>query len=214
VGIRVSLRINRRYHRIMRSNAPALFPVFRSTAQAEILAATLLHPDREQTVTDMSRQLEIPLATVSDEVARLVDARILTARKVGRSNLLRANPDNRLVSPLTEIVLATMGPHLVVREAFAGMRGVSRLLIYGSWAARYHGQSGPPPNDLDLLVVGKPDRASVYEAADATEQRTGLTVNPVIASVKRWNDDSDPLITQIKSSPRVEIDLRPLAVGA
>lgn len=198
----------------MRSTAPALFPVFRSTAQAEILAATLLHPDREQTVTDLSRRLGIPLATVSDEVARLVDAQVLAAHKVGRSNLLRPNPDNRLVSPLTEIVLATMGPHLVVREAFAGLAGVSRLLIYGSWAARYHGEPGPPPNDLDLLVVGRPDRATVYAAADAVEQRTGLTVNPVIASVKRWNDDSDPLIAQIKSSPSVEIDLRPSRVGA
>ncbi|HUH71287.1 MAG TPA: winged helix-turn-helix domain-containing protein [Mycobacterium sp.] len=198
----------------MRSKAPTLFPVFRTSAQAQILAATLLHPDREQTVTDLSRRLGIPLATVSDEVARLVDAHLLTARKVGRSNLLRPNPDNRLVAPLTEIVVATMGPHLVVREAFAGMAGVSRLLIYGSWAARYHGQSGPPPNDLDLLVVGRPDRAVVYAAADAVEQRTGLVVNPVIASMKRWNDDSDPLIAQIKSSPSVDIDLRPLAVGA
>lgn len=197
----------------MRSTAPALFPVFRSTAQAEILAATLLHPDREQTVTDLSRRLGIPLATVSDEVARLVDAQVLSARKVGRSNLLRPNLDNRLVGPLTEIVLATMGPHLVVQQAFAGMAGVSRLLIYGSWAARYHGEPGPPPNDLDLLVVDRPDRATVYAAADTVEQRTGLTVNPVIASMKRWNDDSDPLIAQIKSSPSVEIDLRPSRVG-
>jgi DNA-binding transcriptional ArsR family regulator len=198
----------------MRSSAPALFPVFRSASQAEILAAILLYPDREQTVTDLSRRLGIPLATVSDEVARLVEARILTARKVGRSNLLRSNPDNRLVSPLTEIVLATMGPHLVVRDAHADMAGIDRLLIYGSWAARYHGESGPPPNDLDVLVVGKPDRAAVYAAADVVEQRTGLAVNPVIASTKRWNDDADPLITQIKSSPTVDIDLRPEAVGA
>jgi DNA-binding transcriptional ArsR family regulator len=197
----------------MRSSAPALFPVFRSASQAEILAAILLFPDREQTVTDLSRRLGIPLATVSDEVARLVEARILTARKVGRSNLLRPSPDNRLVSPLTEIVLATMGPHLVVREAFADMTGINRLLIYGSWAARYHGKSGPPPNDLDLLVVGKPDRAAVYAAADFVEQRTGLTVNPVIASVKRWNDGADPLINQIKSSPSVEIDLQQSGVG-
>ena len=192
----------------MRSSAPAFFPVFRSASQAEILAAILLYPDCEQTITDLSRRLGIPLATVSDEVARLVEARILTARKIGRSNLLRPNPDNRLVGPLTEIVLATMGPHLVVRDAFAGMAGVSQLLIYGSWAARYHGQTGPPPNDVDLLVVGKPDRAAVYAAADVVEQRTGLPVNPVIASAKRWNDDADPLVIQIKSSPSLEVDLQ------
>ena len=72
---------------------------------------------------------------------------------------------------MTEIVLATMGPHLLVQEAFAGLAGVARLLIYGSWAARYHGEAGPPPNDLDVLLVGTPNRAEVYEAAEAVERR-------------------------------------------
>jgi len=197
----------------MRSKAPALFPVFRSRAQAEILSATLLHPEREQTITDLARRLRIPLATVSDEVARLLGADLFTVRKVGRSNLLRPNGDNRVVAPLTEIVLATMGPHLVVQEAFAGLAGVARLLIYGSWAARYHGEAGPPPNDLDVLLVGTPNRAEVYEVAEAVEQRTGLPVHPVIASARRWNDDTDPLMRQIKAHPRIEVALTPLALS-
>lgn len=190
----------------MRSVAPALFPVFRSTAQAQILAALLLHPTAERTVADLSRQLGIPQATVSDEVARLVDAQILATRKIGRSRLLRPNAANRLVAPLTEIALATMGPHLAVRDAFADVAGVDQILIYGSWAARYHGQPGPPPNDLDILVVGSPDRAAVYEAADIVEKTTGLPVNPIIASHTRWNDPSDPLSADIKANPVVEID--------
>ncbi len=104
----------------MRSKAPALFPVFRSRAQAEILAATLLHPEREQTITDLARRLRIPLATVSDEIVRLLGADIFTVRKVGRSKLLRPNGGNRVVGPLTEIVLATMGSHQLVQEASAG----------------------------------------------------------------------------------------------
>ncbi len=198
----------------MRSKAPALFPVFRSRAQAEILAVTLLHPEREQTITDLARRLRIPLATVSDEVARLLGADLFTVRKVGRANLLRPNVGNRVVGPLTEIVLATMGPHLVVQEAFAGLQGVERLLIFGSWAARYHDEAGPPPNDLDVLLVGTPNRAEVYEAAETVEQRTGMPVNPVIASARRWNDDADPLMRQIQSHPRVGVELTPLAPSA
>ncbi len=132
---------------------------------------------------------------------------------MGRSNLLRPNGDNRVVAPLTEIVLATMGPHLLVQEAFAGLEGVSRLLIYGSWAARYHGEAGPPPNDLDVLLVGTPNRAEVYEAAEAVEQRTGLPVHPVIASARRWNEGTDPLMRQIKAHPRIEVALTPLALS-
>src|SRR5205807_1841308 len=110
--------------------------------------------------------------------------------------------------------LATAGPHLVVNEAFADIPRIDRLVIFGSWAARYHTVNGPPPNDLDVLVVGKPDLTAIYAAADVIERRTGLPVNPVIASVTRWNDNSDPLIAQIKSSPVVDVALAPSAASS
>lgn len=188
--------------------------MFRSAAQAEILGAMLPYPTREQTISDLSQHLAIPLATVSDEVARLVTAGLFTSRKVGRSNLLTPNVGNRLLAPLTEIVLATMGPRRLVRDAFVNLPGLDRLLIYGSWAARYLGEAGPPPNDLDVLVVGTPDRAAVYEAAEEVERRTGLPVNPVIASPTRWADHQDPLMTQIKSSPTIAIEITDLASSA
>ncbi len=191
----------------MRSKASELFPVFRSVAQAEILGATLPYPDREQTITTLSQVLAIPLATVSDEAARMVTAELFTSRKVGRANLLAPNPGNRLLAPLTEIVLATMGPHRLVRDAFCTLTGLDHLLIYGSWAARYRGEAGRPPNDLDVLVVGTPDRDAVYDASDVVERRTGLPINPVIASPTRWADPTDPLMTQIRSRPTVAIDL-------
>jgi hypothetical protein len=194
----------------MRSEAPALFPVFRSRAQAEILAAVLLQPDRDWTATDLAGHLGLPLTTVADEVRRLVSAGVFAIRKVGRSNLLSANLSHPAMKPLTEVVLTTAGPHLLVAEAFASLAGVERVLIYGSWAARYHGEPGPPPHDLDVLVIGRPDRAAVYAAANKVEVRIGLPVNPVVASSQRWASDDDPLIAQIKSSPIVEI---PVAVA-
>lgn len=181
--------------------------MFRSAAQSEILGATLPYPDRAQTITALSQHLAIPLATVSDEAARLVTAELFTSQKVGRANLLTPNTDNRLLAPLTQIVLATMGPHRLVRDAFSTLAGADHLIIYGSWAARYRGEPGRPPNDLDVLVVGTPDRAAVYDAAEAVELRTGLPVNPVIASPARWADPADPLMTQIRSRPTVAIDL-------
>jgi hypothetical protein len=40
----------------------------------------------------------------------------------------------------------------------------------------------PAPHDLDVLVVGQPTRASVYDAVDRAQQRLGMPVNPVIRS--------------------------------
>ena len=49
---------------IMRSEAPVLAPTFRSRTQGELLAMVLLHPDREWTLSELSRELGVPLTTV------------------------------------------------------------------------------------------------------------------------------------------------------
>ena len=56
-----------------------------------------------------------------------------------------------------------------------------------------------------MLVVGKVDRADVYEAADRAQTRLGLDVNPVVRSVQQWEDPADALVAQIKASAVVVV---------
>ncbi len=189
----------------MRSAAPALLPVFRSKLQADVLAALLLNPEREYTLTDLARRFDAPLSTVHYEVKRLTEAGLLRRRNVGRSAIVQANSSNRLVKPLTELLFLSWGPMQVVAEEFAGLDGVERVLIFGSWAARYLQWHGPPPHDLDVLVVGRPRRESVYDAADGAEQRLAMPVNPVIRTADAWRNATDPLVQQIQSGPFVTV---------
>ncbi len=187
----------------MRSEAPPLLPVFRSRHQGELLAVLLLHPDREYTLTDLSRRLKTPLTTLQREAGRLVEAGLVSQRRVGRARLLTAAPANRYVRPLTQLVTLAFGPHLVVEEEFQSLDGLDAVMIYGSWAARYHGEVGPPPNDVDVFVIGQPDRTQVYEAADRAERRLELPVNPTVRSRRRWMEAADALVRQVRSSPVV-----------
>jgi DNA-binding transcriptional ArsR family regulator len=187
----------------MRSESPALAPVLKSDNQARLLAAVLLHPDMEFTLSDLARDLEVPLSTLHGESKRLTNAGILCSREVGRNRLLRANPDNRLVAPLTALLLASFGPDVVIGEEFADLTRVEQVLIFGSWAARFHGEHGDPPHDVDVLVVGSPDRTAVYDAAEQAEHRLGFPVNPTVVSRKRWAAADDPLVQQIRASPVV-----------
>jgi predicted nucleotidyltransferase len=189
----------------MRSAAPALLPIFRSRLQADILAGLLLRPDQELSLTDLATRLSAPLSTVHGEVQRLVDSGLLVRREAGRSVMVRADPGNRLTAPLTELLLLSWGPPQVVAEEFAGLRGAEQVLIFGSWAARYHQQPGKPPHDLDVLVVGRPRREDVYDAADRVQQRLGLAVNPVVRAPEAWREGDDPLVRQIRSVPLVEV---------
>lgn len=187
----------------MRSDAPALLPIFRSRHQADLLTVLLLHPDRSYSLTDLSRRLGVPLTTLHREAQRLADADLITVETAGRTRLFRANSSNRAVAPLTQLLITTFGPHTVIRDEFADLPDTDRVLVYGSWAARYHGEEGPPPHDVDVLVIGRPDRGDVYEAADRAEQRLGFPVNPTIRSPDRWAEAADPLIQQIQASPAV-----------
>ena len=95
----LTLRINRRYLQVMRSAAPALLPVFRSQLQADILAALLLNPEREYSVTDLARRFDAPLSTVHGEIKRLTEAGLLRRRNVGRSALVRCKTFDLVLPP-------------------------------------------------------------------------------------------------------------------
>ncbi|HEX6469174.1 MAG TPA: winged helix-turn-helix domain-containing protein [Streptosporangiaceae bacterium] len=187
----------------MRSEASPLLPIFRSRHQADLLTLLFLHPDEDYTLTDIARRLDVPLSTLHGEVGRLLDAELITVRAVGRSRLLRANLDNRVAEALGRLLAVTFGPQIVVADEFRDIDGIQAVVIFGSWGARHHGQPGPPPNDIDVLVLGEPDRADVYDAADRAQQRLEIPVNPVIRPAARWLADDDPLIQQVKTTPFV-----------
>lgn len=201
----LTLRISRRYLQVMRSAAPALLPVFRSQLQADILAALLLNPEREYSLTDLARRFDAPLSTVHGEVKRLTESGLLRRRNVGRSTMVRANSGNRLIEPLAELLFLSWGPLQVVADEFLELDGAERVLIFGSWAARYFQWHGPPPHDLDVLVIGQPTREAVYDAADRAQQRLGMPVNPVIRTGDMWREAADPLVQQIQSGPFVVV---------
>lgn len=77
------------------------------------------------------------------------------------------------------------------------------MAIYGSWAARHAGTAGAAPNDVDVLVIVDVPRHDMYEAAERSEQRLSLPVNPVLCSRERWLARADPLIQQVRTAPIV-----------
>lgn len=186
-----------------------LAPTFRSRTQGDLLALVLLHPDREWTVSELARALGVALTTVQSEVARLADGGIFTTRKVGRARVVRANTASPSVAPLTQLTLVTFGPQTVVADEFASL-GAERVIVFGSWAARYHGEPGPLPADIDVLVVGDVARPDVYAAAERAEARLGMPVNPVLRTTAAWGDATgDPLLTEIHTRPQVDVTRTP-----
>lgn len=184
----------------MRSSAPALLPLFRSQLQGELLARVLLTPGRPS-ISDLARALHAPVATVHREVTRLVEAGVLATDDVGRTRLVRPDETNPALVPLRDLVLVAFGPRHVIADEFAALEGVSTLLIYGSWAARYAGQPGPVPGDVDVLVVGDPDRDELHDAAQRAAVRLSRPVNPTVVSEQRWTSGDQPFLQEVRRRP-------------
>jgi hypothetical protein len=118
------------------------------------------------------------------------------------------NDLNPAVAPLRDLVAVAFGPRYVVTDEFAALTGLEALFIFGSWAARYAGQAGPVPGDVDVLVVGAVDRDEVYDAADRAARRLHREVNPTVVSSRRWttaSESADPFVREVRDRPLVHL---------
>ncbi|WP_211373999.1 nucleotidyltransferase domain-containing protein [Cellulomonas fimi] len=185
----------------MKTPPSALAPFVRSDAQGDVLAHVLLHPDREFSIADVQRATGTAAAVAHREVTRLLDAGVLTDRTVGRSRMVRVNPDYPLLRPLTELVTATYGPVPVLKDVLRGIDGVREAYIFGSWAARRAGEAGPTPRDVDVLVVGSAPRAALADAARAAEQWLSREVNISRVSAAEWDEGTAPFVRTVRSRP-------------
>ena len=191
--------------RFVRTLPPTLLPILRSDRQGEILALLLLSPSNEHSLSDIQRRVGGPFSVIHREVTRLLDGGVLLERTVGRSRLVRANPDYPLLRPLTEMVQAAYGPVPTLTNLLRSQRGVREAYIFGSWAARRAGTSGPPPRDIDVLVVGEAPQRDLYALAAAAGKELGQEVNITRVDPVAWRDQTNSFVKTVRSRPMTTI---------
>lgn len=189
----------------MKTGPPPLLPLLRSPAQARLLAAILLDPDSEHAVTELAGMASTSLPTATREVRRAEDAGFVTSRLLGGTRLVRARTSTPLYRPLSELLLLTFGPETVLRELLAAVPGIEEAYLFGSWAARYHGEPGQRPNDLDLLVLGEPDRGALDGAIAEAELRLRQSVDVTVRSLNAWREAADPFLAFVRERPLVRL---------
>lgn len=189
-----------------------LLPLFRSQTQALVLARLLLGPG-EESITDLATAVGAYKNAVKHEVDRLEAARLVSSRLVGRSRLVSISAAEPVRSILLDLVLHTYGPVHVLGEELARVEGIDAIHIYGSWAARYARQPGPPPGDIDVLVVGHPDRDDLFEATGRAAARLGMEVNVHVATPAAWAAPKGAFLESVKAHPLVEVPLADRSLG-
>lgn len=191
----------------MRTGPPPLLPLLRSRVQGDLLALLYLHPDRDYSLTEAAALIGASVKAVHTEASRLTAAGFVRDSRRGNVHLLRAATDTPVSRPLTDLLAVTYGPLPVLNDLLADVEGITHAFIYGSWAARYLGEPGPVPGDVDVLVVGTADPDDLDEIARTAQNRLGRPVDIRRIRPAAWAspDPADPFLASVRERPLVQL---------
>ena len=102
-------------------------------------------------------------------------------------------------------MLRSFGPRQVVAEELVDLPRIDFAFLFGSWAARYEGEHGRPPAEIDVLVMGTPDRDDLDDAAQRASDRLAREVNLTIRSAAWWRGSTDGFHTEVPNRPLVPV---------
>jgi predicted nucleotidyltransferase len=188
----------------MRTSPPRQLPIFRSDLQARLLAALIGVEGRELTVPELCEDLGATRASIYRELQRLVDAGILNRRRIGRNTVYGADTASPLLEPLRALVERTIGIEPELRRRLAEVGGVEAAAIFGSFAA---GQTRGA-SDIDVLLIGEPDRDALERTVRDVERIAGREVNLTVYDRADWErrvDSGAGFATTLLSRPLVSL---------
>ena len=166
-------------------------PFFRSDSQARLLVMLFLSSTHEFTILELAERAGLAYATAHREVGKLLEAGVLAEHRVGQARLVRPDPDSPLHGPLLSLLLVAFGAVPLLQREFREVAGVVYAALFGPYADQLLGAAGPPPREVDLLVVGRLDSADVHAACDHVGLAVGRTVTPTMLSLDEWQEDSE-----------------------
>lgn len=185
---------------------PSLLPIMRSQQQGEILALLLGDPDLELSLSQLSERTGTPYPSVHREIERAERAGLVASRKVGQTRLVRANTESPYYAGLAEVLTRAFGVPAVIARLLEPVAGIEEAYIYGSWAARHAGQPGQRPvGDIDVLILGEPDRDRLYAALQVAEQRLGRQVEVTIREAGWLDSGAGGFHDTVASRPLVRL---------
>jgi predicted nucleotidyltransferase len=193
---------------LMRTSPPSVLPIFRSPDQVFLLAAILRDPSRARPVTEWAKTTGVNLSTAAREILRAENAGLVKVEWIGATKLVSANANSPFFEPLQQLLIGAFGIPSVLAEALTGIPEIGKAYLFGSWAARLQGETGPLPNDIDVLVIGAGiDRNLVYDALEERTAQLPAPVQVVFRSPEAWKDTNDSFISTVRSRPLVPIDI-------
>lgn len=178
--------------------------------QQRIVAALLLQPDKDFSMTELIEQAGGGSSSTYDFVTALARDGIVHEQRVRNTRLFQANRGHPVFDELHAIVVKTFGvaePIAAALRPLAERHRIDAAFIFGSYAKGTDQFS----SDIDLFVVGNVSVGKLRVALDPVQQQLGREIHPNVYGIEGWPEllQTDPVIKSIWEGPRIELHLAP-----
>jgi len=184
--------------------------LFRSRAQMMVLAKVLLG-DTPSTLSELARFSGSSRGTIAKEVETLVRLGYVTTVKQGSNILVKPSPNLSDRDAILTLLLHAEGPIKEISVEFYKVKGVTQLFIHGSWAERFHSNSGPVPRVIEVVAVGDASGFDARKACERVEKRLafGSTYITDVITEEEWDNPNNRWARQVREGALVELSVVP-----
>jgi len=158
-----------------------LAKILSSRVRSEIFRLLFGLSDKELHVREIERRTGLSIATVRQELKKLLQMELLLARRDGNRLYYRGNKEHPLFPDIQSMVLKTVGIVEPLKEVL-DKESVNIAFIFGSVANNREGAA----SDLDLMVIGTVGLRTVSGWLSGISEKIGREINPHVLSLNEY----------------------------
>jgi predicted nucleotidyltransferase len=150
-----------------------LHEILSSRVRSEIFRLLFGASERQLHVREMERRTGLSVATVRQELQKLLRMQLVEAQRSGNRLYYWANKAHPLYPDIRNMVLKTAGMVDILRDAL-DKEGVTIAFVFGSVASNQEGAR----SDVDLMVIGDVGLRTLSDWLSGISEHIGREVNP------------------------------------
>lgn len=148
-------------------------PIISSQLRRSLLTHYFTHPHEKYYLREIAVLLNLDPGNLSKEIRKLLDEGLLELEQKGKVKFYHLNRHYPLYEELRQIIFKTGGIEGSLRKIFEELPKVELAFIYGSYARGEERAS----SDVDVIVVGNPDRKQLTSRIRTLESRLQREIN-------------------------------------
>lgn len=176
----------------------------RSRIRQRIVALLLDGPAPRLHLRDIQRRVGTTPGTARRELMRLIETGLVKREAVGRNVYFSMRTDSPIYEPFRDLVRRTVGVPSVIRRHVETIKGVHQATVFGSYATGLL----KPESDIDLLIIGAPDRDELTDRLQAAEREIGRAINETVFTedeFERHRERGDRFVAGIDAGPTIPV---------